>query len=75
VFVTAKPDTETIPVDGLTTKDVIVESPKPDPLEVLTAVIKNDWFNAVEVTATEDAAEDGTGCQDGVVLTPFEVRT
>ena len=26
VFVTAKPETETIPVDGLTTKDVIVDT-------------------------------------------------
>jgi hypothetical protein len=42
VFVTAKPESETIPVEGFTTKEVIVDNPRPEPLEELTVVMKND---------------------------------
>ncbi len=42
VFVTANPESETIPVDGFTTKEVIVDNPSPEPLEELTVVMKND---------------------------------
>ena len=62
-------------MDGFTTNDVIVDNPNPDPLELLTAVIKNDWFNWVGVTATDEAAADGTGCQDGAELVPLDVKT
>lgn len=42
VLVTAKPEAETIPVLGLTTKETMVESPSPEPLLAETAVIKKD---------------------------------
>jgi hypothetical protein len=75
VFVTAKPESETIPLDGFTTNDVIVERPRPELLEVLTAVTKNDAFATVGATATDEAAEGGTACQVGAFPVPFEVRT
>ena len=73
--VTAKPDIETIPVDGLTTNDAIVERPKPDPFALFTAVIENEEFVVVGDTATEDAADGGTACQDGIVPAPLDVNT
>jgi hypothetical protein len=42
VSVTATPDIETIPVEGLTTNEVIVDSPRPEEFEVFTVVIKKD---------------------------------
>ncbi len=75
VFVTANPESETIPVAGFTTKEVIVERPKPLPLEALTVVIKNDCARVVGITATEDAAAGGTACQVGAAFAPFEVST
>ena len=41
-LVTAKPDTVTNPDEGLTTKEVIVDNPSPEPFEELTVVMKND---------------------------------
>jgi hypothetical protein len=38
-------------------------------------VIENCEFTAVGATATEDAAADGTACQDGTVPVPFDVNT
>jgi hypothetical protein len=75
VFVTAKPERDTIPEFGFTTNDVIVDKPNPEPLEALTAVIKNDAATDVGATATEDAAADGTACQLGTAPVPFEVKT
>ena len=65
VLVTANPDNETMFVLGFTTKETIVDKPKPEPLLELTAVTKNDWFNVVGITATEEAAAGGTACQVG----------
>lgn len=41
-LVTAKPESDTILVLGFITNEVIVDNPKPVPLDELTAVIKND---------------------------------
>jgi hypothetical protein len=60
MLVTAKPETETLFVDGFTTKDVIVDRPKPVPLAALVVVTKNDWSTVTGKTATDEAAADGT---------------
>jgi hypothetical protein len=75
LFVTAKPESETIPVDGFTTNDVIVDKPKPELLDVFTAVTKNDAFTVVGATATDEAAAGGTACQVGKADAPFDVKT
>ena len=49
-FVTATPDALTIPELGLITNEVIVDSPNPLLLDVLTAVMKKDWFKVVGVS-------------------------
>jgi hypothetical protein len=64
-----------MPVDGLITNDAIVERPNPEPLALFTVVIENDEFVVVGDTATEDAADGGTACQDGIVPDPFDVNT
>jgi hypothetical protein len=64
-----------MPVDGLTTNDAIVERPKPEPLALLTAVIEKEELVVVGDTATEDAADGATACQDGIVPDPFDVNT
>ena len=75
LFVTANPESDTIPEFGFTTNDVIVDKPNPELLEVFTAVTKKDAATVVGVTATEDAAEGGTACQVGAFPVPLEVRT
>jgi hypothetical protein len=75
VLVTAKPDNDTLPVNGFTTNDVIVDKPNPELLEVLTAVTKNEASTVVGATATEDAAAGGTASQVGKVPLPFDVST
>ena len=64
-LVTAKPESETRPVDGLTTNDAIVERPSPEPFALFTAVIENDPFDTVGATATDEAAAGGTFCHVG----------
>ena len=73
--VTASPDIETMPVDGFITNDAIVERPKPVPLALFTAVIENEEFSALGDTATDEAADEGTACQEGTVPEPFDVKT
>jgi hypothetical protein len=74
-FVTATPDALTVPELGFITNEVIVDKPKPLLLDVLTAVMKKDWFNVVGITATDDAAAGGTACQVGSDPAPLEVKT
>ena len=64
-----------MPVNGLTTNDAIVERPKPEPFALFTAVIENEEFVVVGDTATEDAADEGTACQEGIVPDPLDVNT
>ena len=75
VFVTAKPESDTSPLDGFITNVVIVERPRPELLELLTAVTKNCAFTVVGATATDEAAEGGTACHVGALPVPLEVRT
>jgi hypothetical protein len=74
-LVTAKPESDTIPLDGFTTKVDIVERPSPEPFALFTAVIENDPFTTVGATATDEAAEGGTFCHVGSEAVPLEVKT
>ena len=45
------------------------------PFALFTAVIENEEFVVVGDTATEDAADGRTACQDGIVPVPLDVKT
>jgi len=74
-LVTAKPESDTIPVEGFTTNDAIVERPSPEPFALFTAVIENELFTTVGATATDEAAAGGTFCHVGSEAAPLEVKT
>jgi hypothetical protein len=75
VFVTAKPESDTKPVEGFITNEETLDNPNPALEAALTTGMKNCVFTTVGAIATDEAAEAGTACQVGSEAAPFEVKT